>query len=142
MDCSCPGWEVPCEHHAAAFYLLAEAFDDDPFTILAWRGREREDLLANLHAGPSDGPPAADHAEQTGPPLADRFDSYFVIQAELPTTSPAVSSSTALLDQLPRVELTVRGQPSTELLRPAYIALGEEAASGPSDGPLGMQADR
>jgi uncharacterized Zn finger protein len=100
MDCSCPDWEVPCEHHA--FYLLAEAFDDDPFTILAWRGREREDLLSNLHAGRSDGPPAADHAEQTGPPLADRFDSYFVIQAELPTTSPALSSSTALLDQLPR----------------------------------------
>jgi uncharacterized Zn finger protein len=91
MECSCPDWEVPCEHHAAAFYLLAEAFDDDPFTILAWRGREREDLLANLHAGRSDGPPAVDHAEQTGPPLADRFDSYFVIQAELPTTSPALS---------------------------------------------------
>jgi uncharacterized Zn finger protein len=39
MDCSCPDWEVPCKHVAAVFYLLAEAFDDDPFTILAWRGR-------------------------------------------------------------------------------------------------------
>ncbi len=50
MECSCPDWQVPCKHIAAVFYLLAEAFDDDPFAILAWRGREREELLANLHA--------------------------------------------------------------------------------------------
>ena len=50
MYCSCPDWEVPCKHIAAVFYLLAEAFDDDPFRILAWRGRDREDLLAGLHA--------------------------------------------------------------------------------------------
>ena len=39
LDCSCPDWEVPCKHLAATFYLLAESFDDDPFRILAWRGR-------------------------------------------------------------------------------------------------------
>lgn len=39
MDCSCPDWEVPCKHLAAVFYLLAEAFDEDPFAILAWRGQ-------------------------------------------------------------------------------------------------------
>ena len=48
MYCSCPDWEVPCKHIAAVFYLLAEAFDDDPFSILAWRGRSRADLLAGL----------------------------------------------------------------------------------------------
>jgi uncharacterized Zn finger protein len=128
MDCSCPDSEVPCKHLAAAFYLLAEAFDDDPFTILAWRGREREELLANLHAARSEGPPAADHAEQTGPPLTNCLGSYYVIQAELPATSPAVSSSTALLDQLPGVDLAVRGQSLIELLRPAYLAVGQQTA--------------
>jgi uncharacterized Zn finger protein len=49
----------------AAFYL-AEAFDDDPFTILAWRGREREDLLASLHAVRSDGPPVANGESWAG----------------------------------------------------------------------------
>ena len=39
---------VPCKHIAATFYLLAEAFDADPFEILHWRGRDRETLLANL----------------------------------------------------------------------------------------------
>jgi uncharacterized Zn finger protein len=47
MPDSAAGWEVPCKHIVAAFYL-AEAFDDDPFTIPAWRGREREDRLASL----------------------------------------------------------------------------------------------
>ncbi len=43
MSCSCPDWEVPCKHLAAVCYVLAEAFDLDPFGILAWRGRDRED---------------------------------------------------------------------------------------------------
>ena len=48
QHCSCPDWEVPCKHLAATFYLLAEAFDADPFLILRWRGRDREALLARL----------------------------------------------------------------------------------------------
>ncbi|MFB9177041.1 SWIM zinc finger family protein, partial [Dactylosporangium sucinum] len=48
MRCSCPDAAVPCKHLAAAFYLLAERFDADPFLILRWRGRTREALLANL----------------------------------------------------------------------------------------------
>jgi Uncharacterized conserved protein len=88
MDCSCPDWEIPCKHLAAAFYLVAEAFDDDPFTILAWRGREREELLANLQAARSGGPPAADSNETAGTPLTDCLDSYFALQADLPTTAP------------------------------------------------------
>jgi uncharacterized Zn finger protein len=46
--CSCPDWGVPCKHLAATFYLLAEAFDSDPFLILRWRGRDREELLSRL----------------------------------------------------------------------------------------------
>lgn len=50
MSCSCPDGAVPCKHLAAAFYLLAERFDADPFAILRWRGRERDVLLARLRA--------------------------------------------------------------------------------------------
>jgi uncharacterized Zn finger protein len=46
--CTCPDREVPCKHLAATFYLLAEAFDHDPFLILRWRGRDREALLSRL----------------------------------------------------------------------------------------------
>lgn len=48
MRCSCPDWEVPCKHLAAALYVLAEELDDDPFTLLHWRGRSREVLLDRL----------------------------------------------------------------------------------------------
>lgn len=129
MDCSCPDHEVPCKHIAAAFYLLAEAFDDDPFTILAWRGREREDLLANLRAARSDGPPAADLATGSGVPLADCLDSFFVMPALAPAPGRSAAASTVLLDQLPPPDLLVRGQTLVELLRPAYAAFAQ--VSGP-----------
>ena len=91
MRCSCPDWEVPCKHLAAVCYVLAEAFDDDPFGMLAWRGRGRDELLAALRrAGPrhgagtdarapvaasapaaADGADGADHASATRDVLAD-----------------------------------------------------------------------
>nr|WP_243715786.1 SWIM zinc finger family protein [Micromonospora sp. KC207] len=48
--CNCPDFAVPCKHLAATFYLLAEAFDADPFELLHWRGRRRADLLDRLRA--------------------------------------------------------------------------------------------
>jgi uncharacterized Zn finger protein len=48
MSCNCPDWGVPCKHLAAVCYVLAEAFDADPFAMLAWRGRGRDELLAAL----------------------------------------------------------------------------------------------
>ena len=166
MRCSCPDWEVPCKHIAAVFYLLAEAFDDDPFRILAWRGRDREELLAGLHAaraaseagpatarGPAPAPeggpdappgsaPAPTAARQPAVagvgavvPLADCLDAYFAVRAPLPVTSPAATSSAALLDQLPVVTIAARGEPLTELLRPAYLAFGEQAESAVPEPP-------
>lgn len=49
-ECSCPDATNPCKHVAATYYILAEAFDADPFLVLRWRGRAREDLLAHLRA--------------------------------------------------------------------------------------------
>jgi uncharacterized Zn finger protein len=64
MRCSCPDWEVPCKHLAAVCYVLAEAFDDDPFAMLAWRGRGRDDLLAALRR--SGRQPATGHGAGAG----------------------------------------------------------------------------
>ncbi|MDZ7887690.1 MAG: SWIM zinc finger family protein [Mycobacterium sp.] len=124
QDCTCPDGAVPCKHLAATFYLLAEAFDEDPFAILAWRGRERADLLENLAAARAGGGPAADRAEPTGPQLADCLDSFFVRQNSVPAASPPVTSSTALLDQLPEIPVALRGRALVELLRPAYVEFG------------------
>jgi uncharacterized Zn finger protein len=79
MSCSCPDWGVPCKHLAAVCYVLAEAFDDDPFGILALRGRNREALLAALRrapagaaaqAGPAQSGPAQSGPAQSGPAQA------------------------------------------------------------------------
>lgn len=118
LDCSCPDWEVPCKHLAAVFYLLAERFDDDPFTILAWRGRDREDLLARLNATGGDTPDGADAAV----PLTELLDVFYVSPAVASPRRPGASGA-SLLDQLPPVPLSVRGSPLADALRPAYAAL-------------------
>jgi uncharacterized Zn finger protein len=46
--CSCPDWSNPCKHVAAVYYLLAEAFDRDPFLLFRLRGMERHGLVALL----------------------------------------------------------------------------------------------
>ena len=124
MDCSCPDWEEPCKHLAAVFYLVAEAFDEDPFAILRWRGRDRADLLANVRARRG-GPPAADQAEGAAgpPPLDECLDTYFLPATELPRPSPPRTPPDALLDQLPELGLTVRRHDVLDLLRPVYRTL-------------------
>ncbi|MEJ7638153.1 MAG: SWIM zinc finger family protein [Singulisphaera sp.] len=49
-DCSCPDSSNPCKHIAAAYYLLGEEFDRDPFLIFTLRGLGRDALIARLGA--------------------------------------------------------------------------------------------
>ena len=49
-NCSCPDWANPCKHIAAVYFLLGEAFDDDPFMLFRLRGRTQEQVLAELRA--------------------------------------------------------------------------------------------
>ena len=49
-SCSCPDWANPCKHIAAVYFLLGEAFDDDPFMIFSLRGRSQEQVLTGLRA--------------------------------------------------------------------------------------------
>lgn len=118
MDCSCPDWEVPCKHLAAVFYLLAEQFDDDPFRILAWRGRERDDLLGRLHEAGRGG----DDAALAGAPLTDVLGTFFVSPAPILLRRGSLGGA-PLLDQLPPVTVTVRSRPLAEVLRGVYAAL-------------------
>lgn len=134
LDCSCPDSAVPCKHLAAAFYLLAEAFDEDPFAILAWRGRDRDDLLENLAAARAGGGSAVDRAEPAGRPLADCLDSFFMRQNTIPVSAPPVASSAALLDQLPDIAVAVRGRALVEVLRPAYLSFDARPADGDAEG--------
>lgn len=64
--CNCPDDADPCKHSAAVCYLVADALDADPFTVLLLRGKTRGEVLAGLRArrrdartGPAHGREAA-----------------------------------------------------------------------------------
>ena len=87
MHCSCPDWGVPCKHLAAVCYVLAEEFDRDPFGMLAWRGKARDELLAALRqiqagaSGPGQGVPAAGASrpglDVPAPPLEECLEGFW-----------------------------------------------------------------
>jgi uncharacterized Zn finger protein len=132
--CTCPDWSNPCKHIAATYYLLAEAFDDDPFLILAWRGRSRDQLLARLLSWE----PGTRHPEDQEvwiapavpvPDLADCLDSFYDNPSALPQPIAAQPGShpDAVLLELDDPPVDIRGHSLTELLRPAYPAMTDAA---------------
>src|SRR5215472_9380030 len=152
MRCSCPDWEVPCKHLAAVCYVLAEAFDDDPFGMLAWRGRGRDELLAALRrAGPrqaagSEGTVSGQRAvaaedseavsaaravlaDVTGPPLARSLADFWspaLSQARLRALAappPTPIVPDLLLRMTDPPALAIRGKDLRDILAPAYIQL-------------------
>lgn len=136
--CSCPDWEVPCKHLAATFYLLAEAFDADPFLILRWRGRDREPLLRRLRELRADGP--ADDSEDAPEALTAAAGAALAL-ADLPARAdqpdrfwqplplparPATLDVTPdlLLRQLPPPAAFLGGQALVAKLGTAYLRFG------------------
>ncbi len=78
-DCSCPDWSNPCKHVAAVYYLLAEAFDNDPFLLFKLRGMARDEFLAQLReAGGGAGGLSATAAEaEPVVPLPEAVDAFW-----------------------------------------------------------------
>jgi uncharacterized Zn finger protein len=124
MECTCPDWGLPCKHQAAVLYLLAERFDDDPFQVLLWRGKERDDLLTSLRASApassSDSPPPVVDA-----PLEDCVDTYWepsVSLARLRTHDPAPPSPRDLVLRLAEPPaIDIRRSALVDLLAPVYV---------------------
>jgi uncharacterized Zn finger protein len=135
LRCSCPDWGVPCKHLAAVCYVLAERFDDDPFCMLAWRGRGREALLTALRTGgrPAQAPEPRPVLDVPAPPLADGLDTFWapgLSQARLralPTS--AATAPDLLLRIFEPPPASIGGRDLAAVLTPAYqrLALPQEA---------------
>ena len=148
MSCNCPDWGVPCKHLAAVCYVLAEAFDADPFAMLAWRGKGRDELLAALRgkaapavsggpaaSAPGTSPALAVLSDVTGGPLAESLADFWspsLSQARLrvlpanPATPPDL-----LLKISDPPDFTVRDTSFHDLLASAYAYLaGPEPDEG------------
>jgi uncharacterized Zn finger protein len=144
MTCDCPDWGVPCKHLAAVCYVLAEAFDADPFAVLAWRGKGRDDLLAALRGpttasarGVSQEPPAAPGSPAlkalagiTAPPLDKTLADFWspgLSPARLRALPPSPATPPDLLLRMSdKLNVKVRGTDLKDLLAPAYDHLGPD----------------
>jgi uncharacterized Zn finger protein len=143
---------------------MAEEFDRDPFAMLAWRGKDRDELLAALRgvqakkqtaprtpggasatpAGALPGTAAPGLLDVPAPALADVLDTFFspgLSPARLRALAadPATTPPDLLLRMFPAPGIQVRGQDLGELLAPAYDRLAapdpEPADSEPGPGP-------
>jgi uncharacterized Zn finger protein len=130
MSCSCPDWEVPCKHLAAVCYVLAEAFDVDPFGILAWRGRDREDLLGALRLTAAPPEAARPLIDVTDRPLAQCLADFWspgMSLARLRALPPAPATAPdLLLRTFEPPPVLIRGQDLLTLLTPAYQQLAAD----------------
>ena len=154
MHCSCPDWGVPCKHLAAVCYVLAEEFDRDPFGMLAWRGKGRDELLAALRqiqgqiqgpiqggapgAGGAAGPAGTSRAalDVPAPPLEQCLDGFWspgLSPARLRAlaTARAAAAPDLLLRMFAPPPVRVRGKDLADVLAPAYQQL---AADDPGPG--------
>ena len=136
-SCTCPDSEKVrlCKHVAAVFYLLAEAFDRDPFLVFTWRGRTREDLLEHLAAlrrPPREEEPEAGDgdAAEVGAPLEDSLDRFWESGPELDQVRVrpwAAEAPDAAIRRLGPIGVSVRGADLADLLAAACRTLAAAA---------------
>lgn len=114
--CNCPDWENPCKHLAAVLYVFADQLEDDPWLLLTWRGRTRDELLSHLEAlAPSertDGLPV-------WWPLTPGSTDLDRLRWRPPVPSPPAQVD-AVLGRLGDLDAAVGGTPVVDLLSSAY----------------------
>jgi uncharacterized Zn finger protein len=152
-NCSCPDYANPCKHVAAVYYLLGERFDEDPFLLFHLRGKDKEQLLADLRqrraaddmALAEDSPPyeavqASTPEAASAEPLEASLDRFWELGEELetfhaPIVRPAVEAG--LLKRLGKPPFERKPGEISDALATAYaatadyamrLALGEEEA--------------
>lgn len=135
-ECSCPDWANPCKHVAAALFILAERFDDDPFLILAWRGRAKAQLVERLRAlrtaHPAEGGPRAPRrapaASPSAPPLDEVLDTFWIGGSLPPGPVPrAPEVPDLLLRELGAAPAEAGGSALLRVLAPMYRAMAVHA---------------
>jgi uncharacterized Zn finger protein len=137
--CTCPDGVNPCKHIAAAYYILAERFDEDPFLIFTWRGRDQDELVESLRKrrvparrGAKTSTTSARASNLPGPGAlrSTVFDSFWSCGPELEGfhVSPLASEAPdALLRQLGPAPVEVGERNLAEVLAGAYVTLAHAA---------------
>jgi uncharacterized Zn finger protein len=139
-SCTCPDGVNPCKHIAAAYYILAERFDEDPFLIFTWRGRDQDELVESLRkrrvpAGrgaktSTTSSVRASNVPEPSAPLSTVLDSFWSCGPELEAfhVSPlAGEAPDALLRQLGSAPVEVGEHNLAEILAGIYARLTQAA---------------
>jgi uncharacterized Zn finger protein len=121
--CSCPDWENPCKHIAAVLYVFADKLDSDPWLLLAWRGRTREEVL-----GPLRGSTGTEASADAVAPWWPFTGATMPPPGDLPPPAGDVHPADpvhadAVLDGLEVLDVTVGGGPFRDAIRLAYDRL-------------------
>ncbi|GIF19899.1 putative Zn finger protein [Actinoplanes tereljensis] len=133
IQCNCPDWGVPCKHGSAVLYVLAEAFDDDPFLVLAWRGRDREALLGALRGTPEPveavDPLAVEEVPLDEVVLADYYSPGLSLGRLRERPARVTAPPELLLRALDAPPVRVRHIPLVDVLKSAYRELAEPSSA-------------
>jgi len=147
QTCTCPDAVRPCKHLAAVHFMVAEAFDDDPFLMFTLRGKTKDEVVAALRqrrgAGSAEAPTETKPTSTTAKPEPVHLnpDRFFELRADLRNDSVALdppSPAVAMLgplrldgkeDVLPEIEKIV-ARLRTGALGIAFGGNGSSKGSG------------
>jgi len=149
--CSCPDDADPCKHSAAACYLLTDALDADPFTLLLLRGRTRDQVLAGIRArrrGQATAPEAkpGDHGDAGAAPTPGQPVTDEGVDARAAFGAPESAAPVPAVPLPPRrpgapAPLPVDPPPWRPGLREDLVELAADAASRAWEMAVGLSAD-
>lgn len=129
--CDCPDPVNPCKHIGAVYYLLGDAFSQDPFILFELRGRTKQQIIATLRqlrsVPETEVQEDHSHAEAVNPTLdlknsfwhySEQLDPSLVVIAPPPTQETVLD----LLGPLPLESESgsLDAQKAQELLRQMY----------------------
>lgn len=100
-ECSCPDWGYPCKHAAALCYAVAATIDADPFVLFALRGRDREEIFAQLRARRTTAQETAAAPAPAGIPATAAYARWAEHPLELPELPKSAPHTTALPSEPP-----------------------------------------
>ncbi|HRD66096.1 MAG TPA: SWIM zinc finger family protein [Candidatus Competibacter sp.] len=132
-ECSCPDYSNPCKHIAAVYYLLGEAFDNDPFLMFRLRGMEREALLAQLGEAVGDDESWSQSEPEPLPDDPSAFWAMPPLPESLAGSLLAPPKSAALLRRLGPFPFWRGDISPLDGLEPIYAAMGISALGALSD---------
>jgi uncharacterized Zn finger protein len=120
-SCTCPDSANPCKQLAAVLYLFADQLDRDPWLLLQWRGRSRNEIVDLLRVAE----PSTATVAPWWPFAPGELPEAALATALEATGAPSAGGgdAAAVLDLLEPTDLEVRGDLVVDLIRPAYDAL-------------------